>query len=424
MPTHTTLTSSFGGARLLAPHRLPDDLLIDRAINNIARYLARDPEDKHALYFLKNISGSHCAAQSPASKKILTKIQSMREANDKHLKQYAKQNERILHTICFMTNGRCDLMCEQCYTDQRASKQATWQVYESAIQEAKRFGAEIIYIAGEGEPFLDEQIGNIIRLAKNLDMRILLFSNGLQFCHETTGYRTMRARIMSKSGTADARSFVKWLAHYPVYIYLKMHSVRKEINSRMCGLLGRPIDYTYERVRWKGKYLDIPSPLIKFREWGFPIERLGFDAMVTNENAKEMLSVIGPWSQKEGYAFYCEPFIPSGRVTGNPAPSEKQLTALRRAGYLVRQNCSYNKTMGKIVVWGRGFTAPILAFTWRQLENRPSLAYSPTTGFMEQRDNHPLFQKLRYMGGCPCAMGTEKLQTILDECAPRNQRVT
>jgi len=81
-----------------------------------------------------------------------------------------------------------------------------------------------------------------------------------------------------------------------------------------------------------------------------------------------------------------------------------------------------NKVLGKVVIWGRGFVSPILAFTWRQLAERPSLLYDPEHGFMEQRDHHPLFQNLRYQAGCPCAMGNQNLKYMLDEYAPRQQK--
>src|SRR3989338_805631 len=410
------LTQNFGGARLLAPHRLPDDLLISRTVANVARDLARDPSKQNpARAFIERIHQKAEMTIGGSIKKLDQQLQA-------HLAtSRSSSSDEVLHTIALMTSGKCDLFCEQCYTDQEAH-QGEWRIYESAIREAHACGARIIYIAGEGEPFLDDHIGKIIRLATELGMEILMFSNGRQFCNETPGYQKLRAKIMEREGEVHAPTFVRWLTDYPVHLYLKMHSANRTINSRLCGLIGKKLDYTYEQVEFQGRQIDIPSPLLRLPEWGYPIEQLGFDAMVVKETANEILTTIGPWSQANGYALYAEPFIPSGRMLGNPAPTPEQLSNLREAGYLVRQDCSMNKVLGKVVIWGRGFVSPILAFTWRQLAERPSLLYDPEHGFMEQRDHHPLFQNLRYQAGCPCAMGNQNLKYMLDEYAPRQQK--
>jgi|GEM_PF-5716498 len=408
------LTQTFGGARLLAPHRLPDDLLIRVATNNVARDLARDSSKYNPVWgFVERVRQKTNLTIGGSNKELDRQLYDLLVTNP-------APSNGVLHTICLMTSGKCNLFCEQCYTDQTAH-QGAWRIYESAIREAKSYGAQTVYIAGEGEPFLDDHIGNIIRLATELGMDVLMFSNGLQFCHETVGYRRMRARIMERDGEVSAQEFVRWLAQYPVHLYLKMHSANRTINSRLCGLIGRKFDYTYEVAEFNGHQMDVPTPLLRLPEWKFPIERLGFDAMVVKENADELLNVVCPWSQSMGLALYCEPFIPSGRILGDPSPTPEQLNALRQSGYLVRQDCTLNKLIGKVVIWSRGFVSPILAFTWQQLAERPALLYDPERGFMEQRDYHSLFQILRYQAGCPCAMGNQNLERMLDEYAPRQK---
>ncbi len=403
------LTKSFGGARVLAPHRLPDEIIISRAVNNVARDLARDPSKQNPAHgFIERVRQKAALSIGGSIQELVRRLQTTSRTS----------SNEVLHTVCLMTSGKCDLFCEQCYTDQEA-QQGEWRIYESAIRQAYQYGARVVYIAGEGEPFLDNHIGDIVQLAAKLNIEVLMFSNGLQLCHETPGYRKLRARIMGQKGEVSAQHFIRWLTGYPVHLYLKMHSCNRITNSRLCGLLGRKLNYTYEMIEFQGEALDVPTPLLRLPEWGFPIERLGFDAMVVRENADEVLTTIGPWSQSFGLALYAELFIPSGRMLGDPSPTPEQLDALRQAGYLVRQDCTLNKVLGKIVVWGRGFMSPILAFTWRQLQGRPSLVYDPEMGFMEQRDNHPLFQTLRYQAGCPCAMGSQNLEPLLDQCAPR-----
>ncbi len=407
------LTQPFGGVRVLSPHRLPNSIIIDRAVNNVARDLTRYSEkDNPAWKFVERVR----------QKAHLSTSESIKDLNQQLLGVIASPftSDRILHTICLMTSGLCDLYCEQCYTEQ-AVHQGNWRLYESAIKEAQSYGARIVYVAGEGEPFLDNHIGDIIRLATRLDMEILMFSNGLQFCHETVGYRKIRARIMNKGSNeeVDIPTFVKWLSEFPVHIYLKMHSSDRDINSRLCGLSGKKFNYSYKVVEFGGRSIDVPAPILDFPKMGFPIERLGFEAMLLKETAEDVLGTIGPWSQMAGYALYAEPFIPSGRIRGDPSPTFEQIKALHQAGYLVRQDCSLNKIVGKIVVSCRGFLSPILAFTWRQLQNRPDLLYDEEQGFMGQRDSHPLFQLMRYEAGCPCSMGRENLEAILDKYAPR-----
>ena len=420
------LTRSFGGARLLAPHRLPDDLLISRAVANVARALARDPSRQNPAHnFIERVHQKASLTIGGSINDLDRRLQTVLDSPP------TTRPTDVLHTIALMTSGKCDLFCEQCYTDQEAH-QGEWRVFESAIRQGHEHGAKAVYIAGEGEPLLDDHIGKIILLATKLGMEILIFSNGLQFCHETHGYRSRRGKIM-RDGAGflrrlcmrrqyDAKSFAQWLGDHPVHLYLKMHSANRTVNSRLCGLIGRKLDYTYEMVEFNGHQMDVPTPLLQLPEWGFPIERLGFDAMVVKENAYDILTTIGPWSQAMGYALYAEPFIPSGRILGDPSPSPEQLNLLRQAKYLVRQDCSLNKVLGKVVVWSRGFVSPILAFTWRQLQGRPSLTYDPAKGFMEQRDCHLLFQRIRYEAGCPCAMGSQSLERMLDEYAPRQQK--
>jgi len=420
----SSLTESFGGRRLLYTHQLPDYLLVSRAVANFARDLSRDQPVQAALDFFQRVKQKASVDGNPVMITLYRQLQLIAEMSPSVCREFAKNHaHELLHTVFFMTRGNCLLACNDCYTDQMNSPQVPWEIYKAIFDEGRKHGMHVIYMAGEGCPLLDGHIGKIFRYAKEYGLQVNMFQDGMIFCHETKSFRKLRGKIMDVQSEISAPAFVRWWVSKPVHLYLKWHRVNKNDNSSACGLPRKGYDYTYQEVVYRNKKIDIPTPILKFPEWGFPLERLGFETDVTCFNADEVHDFIAPWAQEYGYAHFCEPHIDSGRRTLiNPMPTSEQLVKLRSAGFLVRQDCTLNKVLSKVVVWpNRGFVSPISAFTWRDLQGRPSMAYDAERGFMHQRDLHPLFQKLRYIGGCPCAAGTEQLQNWLDEFAPRKK---
>src|SRR3989338_5619816 len=153
------LTAGFWGTRLLAPHRPDDAILIPLTENNVSIDLVRNPSQSDLTY-------SFIARVHAKSTRKLTATPAIKEL-DRRLQATLlnpKDSNQILHTICLDATGRCDLPCLFCYKNHKAH-QGQWLIYESAIREAHTHGAQTVYIAGEGEPFLDDHIGKIIRLA-------------------------------------------------------------------------------------------------------------------------------------------------------------------------------------------------------------------------------------------------------------------
>jgi len=90
------------------------------------------------------------------------------------------RREHIRALGLFLTR-RCNLRCIYCciQVGQDPADKLTLAEIQSAIRQAREAGAKRLIIAGEGEPFLDDNLFSIIDFTTGLGMKVRVFTNGL-----------------------------------------------------------------------------------------------------------------------------------------------------------------------------------------------------------------------------------------------------
>ncbi len=100
---------------------------------------------------------------------------------DRLIKFYKARNIKIPISVSYEITNQCNLFCEHCYNkDKMKSTKDSLLLPEKIIllQKLKQLGTEEIIICG-GEPFLDDNIFEVIRNAKMLKFRLIILTNGL-----------------------------------------------------------------------------------------------------------------------------------------------------------------------------------------------------------------------------------------------------
>lgn len=308
----------------------------------------------------------------------------------------AKRSSLLLTMI--MLTGVCNANCAICYTERKKKRnELVFNEIKSIIMQAKSLGTKTIYIAGEGEPTLDDAFWQVVDCVKSVGLRILLFTNGILLSND---------RLARERWGLTSEQIVLKLADAPVWIYHKFWSTRPElVRAMMC--LPRNIDYDYVNYRLEcGNCISIPRGVVLLLKY-FPRDRVGLEIVVERRNAEEVADTIMPFISETGLKSYVEPIVHSGRYFDNHCydPSDEQLSFLRP--YLVRQNC--RRVAYKLVVHNNGVVTPALAMLPSSLRfegDYGDLDIRSPDGIKNifvLRHTHPYLVKYRYqIDGCLC----------------------
>lgn len=86
-----------------------------------------------------------------------------------------KHEQLVVVTIELLT--KCNMKCKHCYIPKRVNSGFTFQQIRKLLEELRAMGILTVVFTG-GEIFVREDILDIIQMARNLHMRVILLSNG------------------------------------------------------------------------------------------------------------------------------------------------------------------------------------------------------------------------------------------------------
>jgi len=327
-------------------------------------------------------------------------LEVLKSLNNSELKEsfeYARK-KCLLMTMLFLT-GECNADCEICYTA-RVKKvgELTWEEMKEIIEQTRKMGSKTVYVAGEGEPTLDDSFWKLVNYTQNQCLMFLFFTNGLVFSNEKEAERVW--------GTT-AEKLVERIVESGSYFYFKLWSTNPKLVREMMRL-GKDNDYQWVEYWTNGRKILIPLGLYLFlTNPKMSRERIGIETVVEKRNAEEIRDVILPFILEEGLKSYIEPIIHAGRYFGsiNYDPTPKQLAPL--APYMVRGNCI--RVAYKLAILNNGYATPAIAVPLNllvHLGTPEELNCRGKTGIkdiFELRHRSKILTKYRYeILGCLC----------------------
>lgn len=284
----------------------------------------------------------HC---KPGLKKHLRWLESLSEDDLSQAVIEAVKN-RILITMLMLT-GKCNANCGICYTDCNASaNELKWKEIMEIMDQVKKMGCKTIYIAGEGEPTLDDSFLKVLVYAEKLDMEVLVFTNGLLLSRDD---------ICEEQWGITSEEFVNKLADLPVHFYHKLWTTDPKETRKLMGLTPEN-DYEYGKYELNnGRTINIPRGLDLLLK-KFPRERVGIQTVIEKRTYNYIIQDILPLINEANLKSYVEPLLHSGANIGsdNFNPTAEQIESL--AHLMVRRNCSRVAYM--LAISNEGFITP------------------------------------------------------------------
>ncbi|OGI17957.1 MAG: hypothetical protein A3J63_00685 [Candidatus Moranbacteria bacterium RIFCSPHIGHO2_02_FULL_40_12b] len=133
-------------------------------------------------------------------------------------------NSNFLLELRIHVVEECNLKCVYCLSnapfvgDKNEGNKTKLSLDEikNNIKQARDLGIKVVSITGSGEPLLYKNLKELIEFIKSLNLRVVLFTNGL---------------LLSKE-------LVRWLNEKDVNLMVKLNSFNPEINDKLVGLKG------------------------------------------------------------------------------------------------------------------------------------------------------------------------------------------
>lgn len=318
------------------------------------------------------------------------------------------QSHTLLLTMIMLT-GECNASCEVCYTARRVRPDALkWDEIQNIIDQCRELGSQTVYVAGEGEPTLDDSFFKLVDYVAKIGTRLLVFSNGVLFSNDELALR--------KWGITG-EEMIRRLADAPVWVYHKLWSIEPEKNRLMMGLPRLDILPYTAWLGTNGLTLGIPVGLERMLQL-FPRDRLGVETIAERRNAQEVVDKIIPFVLETGVKSYIEPVIHSGRNFANHNYDLPEEFFPQIQPYMVRQNCT--RVGYLFAVHNNGYTAPCISILPQQLRLLPGyedLNIRNPDGSIKDiftmRHTHPLLVQARqHLTGCLCEKFNLKLAEL------------
>lgn len=353
-----------------------------------------------------NNSFGHC---KPWILKHCEYLSSISESRLELAANNARPNSLLMTPI--MLTGECNAHCTICYTRGiKKNNELNWYEIKEIIDQTKALGSHTIYIAGEGEPTLDENIFRIFEYSKTVKMDVLFFTNGLllsndSLCKERWGF--------------SSREFVNRISKSPVYVYFKFWSSDPEKTKELLNL-DNSNKYSYSNFEFEdGRTILIPSGLNLLLQ-SLSHDRVGIEACVEKRTADDIESTLIPFIKQTGIRSYIEPLIHSGKNFNSNQfnPTRDQLHRLK--SYLVRQDCT--RVAYIFAVHNDGYATPgisILPEHLKLIDDYEALNIRDLNGTVKDlftlRHSHPFLVTNRYkISGCLCEEFNIKMAELLN----------
>lgn len=193
--------------------------------------------------------------------------------------------------ISLSTSRRCNLACGYCFSNggiPRENELST-QERKDILEGASKMGAKTWYLAGDGEPFLDPDLFDLIDYAKKNGLYSVIFTNGTVLDEE----------IIQRVKERDVSLIIKW------------NSTRQEIFDEVTNDHVPLIDHDG---------VNIPAALDKCIRAGMnelSPTRVGVETVVLRQNQDEIDSMI-EFCQKHNVYPHTERMFRSGRAIHHP----------------------------------------------------------------------------------------------------------
>ena len=294
----------------------------------------------------------------------------------------AHRGESVGFLVLMMT-GQCNADCTICFTDRRKKAgELSPEERIDLLRQAKRLGAQFVYVPGEGEPTIDGGFWSFLEVCREVDLPAIVFTNGLLLSDDD---------VCQRYWGMDTAAAVRKLADYPVSFYVKHWSTDPTLVGDMMQIDASRYHFTeFDGVPvHAGLHALLTS---------FPRERLGLEIVVERRNADEVVRTLVPFAEKHGLARIVEMIQHNGRVFGDGAydPTDEQAEA---AQPLLSPTSCHLATC-KAVVTSRGYLSPRIAILENQLpperqnvRNQDLFTLLHTTDYIVSR---------RYVLSCLC----------------------
>lgn len=198
----------------------------------------------------------------------------------------------------------CNATCPKiCYIGKKRTKGISFAELISVVEQFAKAGGKLIRIVGDGEPTLYPQLVGLCRMARELSLDVICFTNGV--------------------GELSS-DILKEYSHGRLYFYVKLWSEKEtEQTALVCPKKG----WAYEYVN--GQFGLAPKPFYQLYEVGS--ERVGFQVMACTLNEASAWKIVT--GLKKDLPIFSEPII----LAGN---SEHHLELARIRDFPTAKFCS------------------------------------------------------------------------------------
>ena len=196
--------------------------------------------------------------------------------------------EYLMLNLPYRCNYKCSKCCNASREESPKSPLSLEEISE-LITEAKDLGMRVLVIAGEGEPFLDENIQSIISRANTNGLIPYIFTNGSKLNADTT-------QFIKENGAS---------------LVINIDSLNARVYEELTGIKG-----SFERL-----YGNIVGVREQFKDTHsqigqYGLRRIAINTVVSQRNKGE-LSEIKDFCG-EDFVFVCNTPMDIGRAQGNP----------------------------------------------------------------------------------------------------------
>jgi len=204
-----------------------------------------------------------------------------------HIRE-AIEGKRVLNPSIDLSNI-CNLNCPYCYIEKAGSlskkknnNELSFEEYKIIIDKLIAAGAKTINIIGAGEPTIDKDFKKIVEYIKNLSIKVLIATNGIEI--------------------AKSESLLSFLNDIEASIVLKVNSFNSKLQDILVGRKGYSAlrDKALEKLIFNGFNASKPT-------------RLGINTLLMKANIDEIFGIF-KYCRENNIAYIAGNYMPTGRT--------------------------------------------------------------------------------------------------------------
>ncbi len=205
------------------------------------------------------------------------------EFSSEEIKRAREENRMLV--ISMETSNVCNLKCVYCYTNagKKLSGELTLDEYRNILDQAMELGAKEVAIAGAGEPLLDPNFFEILKLIEERGLYLILYSNA----------------------TLIDKTTAKKLYDSPVTVVATLNSLRSNIQNNLCG----GVPWAYEKMM-EGIHNLMDAGFNKVNP-----TRIAIDSFLVKETFDEAPEIFRFARRNNIFPYVCRVFL-AGRAKG------------------------------------------------------------------------------------------------------------